>query len=381
MLVTVLRVLGLMAGAPPLASQQPLFAPAAGVPVGPGSGTIILADVSGDGRLDMLTRHLLSRMVAVQVGDGHGGFGAAGTHAMRFAYAPGDMKLGDLNNDGILDLAVTAGDRDVVDIFLGNGRGEFSPTPGSPFTVTTAVERYNKRTLQLVDLNEDRNLDVVTANGRRLNTFSALLGNGRGGFSPGPTVRLDSGRDSYWFALGDLDADGHLDVVTASSETGSPDGPAHLVAQFGDGAGTFKPASWSPLPLPPGPGALTIGDVNADQRLDIVIPHRSGLLSVLLNARNGDFAPAAPFNLGTQGFAPTVVDVNRDQIPDLVVATVESVTVLLGDGRGFAPAPGSPFIAGPGAYYLAVGDVNGDGKLDIAASSFEGDRVSVLLGR
>ena len=76
-----------------------------------------------------------------------------------------------------------------------------------------------------------------------------------------------------------------------------------------------------------------------------------------------------------------MADVDRDKRNDVVAATVDSVTVLLGGGNGFIPAPGSPFRAGPGAYNLAIGDVNGDGKLDIVASSFEGDAVTVLLGR
>jgi hypothetical protein len=84
------------------------------------------------------------------------------------------------------------------------------------------------------------------------------------------------------------------------------------------------------------------------------------------------------------------VDINGDKRADLAVATVDiaaapfesKAVVLLGDGHGrFAPAPGSPFPVGPGAYRLAVADVNEDGKLDIATSSFEGNAVTLLLGR
>jgi hypothetical protein len=87
-------------------------------------------------------------------------------------------------------------------------------------------------------------------------------------------------------------------------------------------------------------------------------------------------------------FAVVVADVNRDNRADLLAATVSvtapfesRIVVLLGDRHAFVPAPGSPFRAGPGAYKLTVGDVNEDGKLDVAASSFEGNSVTLLLGR
>src|SRR5216117_66651 len=53
-------------------SQSPLFSPAPGSPVvvGEGSGRIILVDLNGDGRLDLLTCHLLQKFVAVSLGDG-----------------------------------------------------------------------------------------------------------------------------------------------------------------------------------------------------------------------------------------------------------------------------------------------------------------------
>jgi hypothetical protein len=122
-----------------------------------------------------------------------------------------------------------------------------------------------------------------------------------------------------------------------------------------------------------------------------LINYSSNRLSVLLNRDNGAFAPAptSPYTLPSPAFAVVVGDVNRDNKADMLAATVNSrvapfesgVTVLWGDGLGFTPAFGSPFRVGPGAYHLTVGDVNTDGKLDVATSSFESDVVTVLLGR
>lgn len=364
-------------------SQNPLFTPASVSPVvvSDDPGQVLLADVNGDGRLDMVTRHLLQRRVTVKIGDGTGRFAMAPGSPITLQYQPGDIEMGDVNSDRILDLGVTSSDRDAVDIFLGDGKGAFSRASASPFIVSAAAEFYT-RSLHLVDLNEDGKLDIVTANHRR-NTFATLFGNGRGGFSPGPTTTFHPGQDYYSFAFGDIDGDGHLDVVTASGETGDSVEPGRVVTLGGDGKGAFKNTSEAPLPVPSGRYYVTLADVNGDQRLDIVISHSSNQLSALLNSGNGRFAPApaSPYDLGTEAFAVAVADVNQDRRNDLVMATVDNVTVWLGSGDRFVPAPGSPFPAGPGAYNLALGDLNKDGKLDIAASSFGGNAVTVLLGR
>lgn len=371
-------------------SQGPLFDAALSVVVGPGSGQVVLADINRDGHLDMVTRHLLHRSLAVLLGDGKSGFSPVAGSPMRLDYQPGTMAYGDVNNDRIVDLGITSrdSDREHVNILLGNGRGGFSPASGSPFTASPSIETY-KPNLHFVDINEDGKLDILTANGRR-NTIEALFGDGRGGFSPGPTLKLESGRDRYSFAVGDVDGDGHLDLVIASS-TESSSGSGRVVTMRGNGKGAFKEPLGSPVSVPQGPRVGMVADVNHDRRPDITLGHgESNLLSVLLNHGNGGFrfAPGLPIDLGRAAFEVVVADVNRDKLADLVVATVNSrtpyesrIAVLLGGSRGFAPAPGSPFRAGPGAYTLTVGDVNEDGKLDVAASSFEGNAVTVLFGR
>ena len=361
-------------------SQGPLFSPAPGSPVvvGEGSGYVVLADVNRDGRLDLVTQHLLRRVVTVQLGDGTGRFAMAPGSPITLGYSPGNTKLGDVNNDGLLDLGVTGSERDAVDIFLGDGSGRFSLAPGSHSVVSASAE-FNTHGLQLVDLNEDGKLDIITTSNQQ-NIFHTMFGNGRGGFSPGPAANFPAGQGRYAFAFGDLDGDGHLDAVIASgnNEFGEP---GRVIVLGGDGKGAFKISSETSVPT--GPRYVTLGDVNGDGRLDIVLSHGSNKLSILLSQGGGKFAPSPglSYDLGRNVWAVAVADVNQDKSNDLVVATVDSVTVLLNGKGAFAPAPGSPFRAGPGAYYLALGDVNKDGKLDIAASSFEGNAVTVLLGR
>src|SRR5262245_39671593 len=200
-------------------AQAPQFSPAPGSPVvvGEGPGLIVLADVNRDGKLDLITQHLQQRAVTVQLGDDTGRFAPAPGSPIKLAYSPGDIKLGDVNGDGALDLAVTGGERDSVDIFFGDVKGRFNRAPGSPFLVSASTE-FNTG-LQLVDFNEDGKLDIVTTSNQR-NSFGALLGDGRGGFAPGPTTTFPAGQGRYAFAFGDLDGDGHLDVITANSGGG-----------------------------------------------------------------------------------------------------------------------------------------------------------------
>ena len=362
-------------------AQGPLFSPAPGSPVmvGEGSGRVVLADVNRDGRLDLVTQHLLRHEVRVHLGDGAGHFSLAAGSPVTLGYSPSDIKLGDVNGDGFLDLCVANSERAAVGIFLGNGSGRFSPAPGPPL-LAGAPTGFAAHGLQLADINEDGKPDIIMIDSRQ-NAFVTLIGNGRGGFSQGPTATFAAGQGRYAIAFGDLDGDGHLDAAIASGGAGELAEPGRLLALRGDGKGAFKKGSETAVPQ--SPRYVTLGDVDGDGRADIVITHSDNLVSVLLNRGADKFAPApaSPYNAGGLAWAVVVADVNRDKQNDLVLATENSVTVLLNGKSGLTRAVGSPFAAGPGAYYLAIGDVNQDGEPDVVASSFDGKAVTVLLHR
>ncbi len=216
-------------------SQGPLFVPTSSpVTVGPGGGEVELADLNRDGHLDLVTKHLLEQRVAVQLGNGKGNFTPVTGGPMKFEYEPGAIALGDVNNDSILDLGVANKDKDgeYVRVFIGDGRGNFGLVPGSPFRANPLIRGY-KPIIQIVDVDEDGMKDVVVANGRR-NTIDILCGDGRGGLRRGPTTRLESGRDRFSFALGDVDQDGHLDLISVSM-VAAGNHPSLLFVRRGDG--------------------------------------------------------------------------------------------------------------------------------------------------
>jgi hypothetical protein len=327
----------------------------------------------------MVTQHLLSRTITVQLGDGRGHFVAAPASPIRLAYSPGGTKIGDVNGDRVPDLVVRRSERDVVDVYFGDAKGGFTLAAGSPFTAGPAVDSLTKPGLELLDLDQDGDLDIVLTNGRR-NALPTLLGDGRGTFSRGPTTTLGPEPNLYSFAFGDVDGDGRIDAIVARSPQSSD--PDRIVVRRGDGRGGFPDTLGTPMSVPPGSRLVNLADVDGDRRLDMVLSGEDGRLRFLLNAGSGAFTPAsATYDVGAQAYAVVVADVNGDARSDLIAATVNSVTVLLGSAKGFAPATGSPYRAGPGAYNAVVADINGDRRPDIVASSFESDAVTVLLRR
>jgi hypothetical protein len=358
---------------------QEILRPAPGSPlrIGPGSGELFLGDLDRDGDLDLVSKHLLERRIAVHRGLGNGTFEP---NHQSLTLDAGAIALADADGDGLLDLAVASRDSswEYMQFVRGTADGFADPSRTSR-TRTHAAAATWKPIVRFVDVDRDGKLDIVTGNGRRA-SIEILLGNGRGEFALRPSVRLETDGDRHEFDLGDVDGNGTIDLVDAGGiETG---GRGYLRVYSGDGRGEFAPIRGAPIGGPPAPRGTALADMDRDGDLDVLLAHADSHASVLLNDGAGRFTPAggSPFRLPGPAFSLAAADLNADGRPDLVAATVTSVSVLLGREGGLSPAPGSPYPAGPGAYRLTVGDIDANGRPDVIASSFEGSTLRVLLG-
>jgi hypothetical protein len=361
-------------GAP---SPDALFRPAAGPPINVGGppNDIAVGDWNKDGKLDVVTCNE-GDTVTVMLGDGRGGFTPAPGSPIRAAAHL--VAVGDVNKDRNPDLALTHHDSFGVVVLLGAGDGRFAPAPGSPFAAHQGAKAHNHG-LTLNDLNKDGNLDIATSN-QDDNSVSVLLGDGRGGFAPAVGSPFAVGRSPYPHAVGDVNGDGHPDIVTPNV------GGNNVTVLLGDGRGGFAPAAKSPFAVATRPYYVAIGDVSGDALPDLITTHDDiNLMTTLLGDGRGGFAaaPASPFDLGRRAYKLVAADMSGDGRAELVVGTEgdDSVVVLSGNGRGgYTPAAGSPYRAGRSPR-VAVGDVNGDGKPDIITANHGSGDITILLGK
>lgn len=214
------------------------------------------------------------------------------------------------------------------------------------------------------DLDQDGHLDIVLVKGRHWPLSNVvLLGDGTGGFRSVRTL-TDVEDRSYSGVLVDIDIDGDLDVLISN------DRPDPNVVYLNNGDGEFTPgSSFGRLEWPT--RHVSVADLNNDGLPDIVIANRTGDSSgfnyVCLNHGGGRFdADCSAFS---QESSTTITpsDFNGDGAPDLIVPHREGGQshIYLNDGSAMFDQR-IPFGPADAAIRKAeVADLNGDGISDL----------------
>lgn len=287
---------------------------------------LVVQDLDRDGDLDVLTVSENSHELIFCRGDGAGGFGTAERQTLPTLDNVTKLRVADMNVDGALDVifssAVEVGpERYPIYIYKGDGLGSFSAFATATFTGPMPNSLAWSDDFDIADLNGDGYLDIVTNHGDYLVTY---LGAGAAGL-------LDADATT---AVGDLNP--KQQVLSGGSNRLSG---LMLVPQQGFGTSTgllltknlsnwlmqfyptVQPVSTQlvGLPVDNRPNRIIVADLNRDAHDDVVAADTVGNTLHTLRISSGGFSPSmSPVPLGYSTTSLTVHDINGDGMSDLL---------------------------------------------------------------
>jgi hypothetical protein len=346
-----------------------------------------LADFNGDGFLDAATVpasiSLSDNSVSVLLNKGDGTFETATTREA--GLRPFQVIAGDFNNDDDPDLAVLNIGSGTVGVFPGNGDGTFGTRLDSAFGPGAGSPTVGAF-FAAGDLNRDGTLDLVVSNPSE-SQIVTLLGNGIGRFNKQDDVTFTS-TSAGPIALADFTGDRNLDVATTLGLSFA------LQVYFTDGNGNLDGGHAFAVDGVDGNSVargLTTGDFNGDRRPDVAmlsVPP-GGLSRSVLSVFPGTGSASDAFGdnrntpIALAGSDVSAADLDDDGRLDAVVSQAgRGFQVFRGAGGGLFQLPAvvdkSEFSVGGAA---AIGDINDDDKPDLAftrQASSDDDDVDTL---
>lgn len=327
-----------------------------------GSYLLVTGDLNEDGIPDIATSVMPGRTVSVVLSDGRGG--AVSVQGYDTCTDPRMLAIADFDADGHPDLAVGCTEKRVI-VFWGDGTGLLK---GSADVVMPDVTPF----IGAADLDQDGKADLVCLTPTEI---YVLLSRGRKFFvADHHTISAVSLTDNVGF--GDLNGDGLIDpIVTVGLE-----GNGKTLLRFlNRGGGKLRPLE--PLFTPGGIGPFVVADLNHDGRVDIAVATYDAV-QILLGSGDGELRSFGQVPQdGHGGMVLAAADFNGDNNLDLAICGHSEGTLMIAYGRGNGEfVPGSRFEFAFQTLGVAAADFNRDGHPDVAVSIPFERVISVRLG-
>jgi hypothetical protein len=176
---------------------------------GPTPQPAVVGDFNQDGNTDFVVANYLTNDVTVMLGFGDGTFQAPRTYSSGVGWNPSALALGDVNNDGKVDLVVAKPGSNRVSVLYGTGTGAFG-------FYTAFIPGAQPESLTLADFDNNGKLDLAVGNYQD-DTVIVFPGDGRGAYGLLPSLRLNVGSRPLSLLSGDFNGDGKLDLSLANN--------------------------------------------------------------------------------------------------------------------------------------------------------------------
>lgn len=253
-----------------------VFTLVAGTPFLPvDNGDVIIADLDGDGDLDVTisgyNTDAAARVAEVYVNDGTGVFTVLTVSPAFVATNEGDVDVADVDGDGDLDLLVTgtlagsAGSNEVTNLYLNNGSGVFTIDVVASALFTNL--RDSDAAFADIDGDGDQDLLINGRFGASTRIANLYTNNGSGVFTlvtGTPFVGGNAGTVDFF----DADNDGDLDVLLTGYEEAAPNRNIRLYGNNGSGVFTEETSETA---IGTNNADIAIGDVDGDGDKDYVL--------------------------------------------------------------------------------------------------------------
>lgn len=268
------------------------------------------------------------------------------------SFAPSrGLVFADLNNDGTLEIVTSSTDKK---IYAWDYTG--TPVPGFPVT-TIEMPQYAP---SVGDLDGDGDLEIVQAT-RGLTSGGRLYAvDHQGNVLPGFPMSFNNNNVSSCPTLNDLDNDGDLEILV--QERAYPVGYLRVVEADGTEWGSPWPILLDHVPT----GTPAVGDVDADGEMDIVFYSYN---SIYLCDVEGNMAMGWPRQVAGNNFSyqsPCLVDLDDDGDLEIIFGMHKSNPGCYAWHHDGTSMPGFPKSLGTWTYCPPVAtDLEGDGEWEI----------------
>ncbi|CAF4566284.1 unnamed protein product, partial [Rotaria socialis] len=334
---------------------------------------LCMGDLNNDKRMDIVSANYGSDSIGILIGQNNGTFSNVMTVAMTPGSRPGSVSVGDFNNDTQLDIVVANQGLGGFTILRGHGDGNF--TIGMTYAVQTIKEPYS---IAVGDINKDKYLDLVIA-GCTFGNIGTFFGYGNGNFSEGTFYLVGSVACPTCIVLFDLNNDINLDFLITVYRGG------YIGVMFGYGNETFQKLITYPIDSTASLYSIALADLNKDDQLDVIATDSANEVVVILYAyTNGSLQPerSYPTGFGSNPYVVTTVQSKNKTEVDIVVTLSGTgyVAVLTEyDAAEFQNETRCLTDESPQSYSVTVGDFNGDRHLDIAVVNSGTDGLIIIF--